>query len=71
MSEARDQGTGDDRVQRLRRGLQEALEETRTAIRQDTGRMARRAWTLPLIAAGLGFVAALGLAARSRRRLRK
>jgi hypothetical protein len=63
-------GAGDVRVQRLRAELEEALEETRTAIREDTGRIARRAWTVPLIAAGVGFVLALGLKVRSRRRLR-
>ncbi|HVS65649.1 MAG TPA: hypothetical protein VMT85_19335 [Thermoanaerobaculia bacterium] len=63
-------GDGDLQVRKLREELEDALEETRTAIREDTGRIARRAWTVPLIAAGIGFVAALGLKLRSRRRLR-
>lgn len=62
-------GAEDDRVRELRRELEGALSETRTAIREDTGRMVRRSWTLPLIAAGLGFAAAVGLSLR-RRRLR-
>jgi hypothetical protein len=61
-------GEGEERIRSLRRELREALEETREAIREDTGRVARRAWTVPLIAGGLGFLAALALSRRARTR---
>ncbi|HVS15817.1 MAG TPA: hypothetical protein VMV46_17985 [Thermoanaerobaculia bacterium] len=57
------------RIRTLRQELQEALDETRDAIREDAGRITRRAWTVPLIAGGLGFLAALVISRgrRSRR----
>jgi hypothetical protein len=59
---------GEEQILSLRRELEEALDETREAIRHDTGRIARRVWTVPLIAGGLGLLAALALGKRRSRR---
>ena len=44
-----------------RERLAAAVRGARSALREDSGGLFGNAWTVPLIAAGLGLVAALGL----------
>lgn len=51
-----------------RQRLEDRLDELRSAVHERTGgRLAKRAWTLPVLAAAVGFSLALWLRRRRRR----
>ena len=58
----------ESRLSSSRRQVEDRLEELRLAVRERTGaQLAKRAWALPLVAAGVGFSLAMWLRRRGRR----